>query len=111
VLSRKGEGFARRGNAGEAPKKKGSVETDNANLASPKTERQAYRAIADIRIGKRHRKDFGDMEGLAASMALLGLLQPIVVTPDGLLLCGERRLRAAKSLGWKEIPVTIRSKP
>jgi N6-adenosine-specific RNA methylase IME4/ParB-like chromosome segregation protein Spo0J len=62
-----------------------------------------------IRVGTRHRRDMGDIAGLAASMAELGLLQPVVVRPDGLLIAGERRLRAAESNGWKEkeIPVTV----
>ena len=64
-------------------------------------------SIAKIRIGKRIRKDMGDLAGLAESIEDLGLLNPITVTPDGLLLSGERRLRAAKLLGWKEIPVSI----
>src|SRR5262245_26619320 len=59
-----------------------------------------------IRIGKRHRKDMGDIAALAASMAE-ALFHPIVVTPDYLLIAGERRLLAAKQLGWKEISVTI----
>jgi N6-adenosine-specific RNA methylase IME4 len=51
----------------------------------------------------------GDIAGLAASMAdpELGLLQAIGVTPDGTLIWGERRLRAAQMLGWAEIPVTV----
>ena len=40
-------------------------------------------------------------------MAELGLLQAIGVRPDGMLIWGERRLRAAKLLGWNEIPVTV----
>lgn len=67
-------------------------------------------AIAAIKVGKRHRRDLGDIDLLAASMANIGLLHPIVVTPDGLLICGERRLRAAKLLGWTTIPVTVWSR-
>src|SRR5258706_549672 len=64
--------------------------------------------INQIRVGKRHRKDPGDIAGLAASMAEPGgLLHPIVVRPDGRLIAGERRLRAAKLLGWTEIPITV----
>ena len=37
----------------------------------------------------------------------IGLLHPIVIRPDGKLIAGERRLRAAKLLGWTEIPVTV----
>jgi ParB family chromosome partitioning protein len=61
--------------------------------------------IADIVVGRRHRKDMGDIEGLARSIADLGLLQPIVVSEEGLLLAGERRLRACLILGWSDIPV------
>jgi hypothetical protein len=43
------------------------------------------RRIADITIGERHRRDMGDIEGLARSLDELGLLQPIVIQPDGTL--------------------------
>jgi ParB family chromosome partitioning protein len=64
-------------------------------------------AVADIVVGTRHRKDLGDVDGLAASIAELGLLHPIVVTPDGKLIAGERRLTACKQLGWTEVPITV----
>jgi ParB/RepB/Spo0J family partition protein len=44
---------------------------------------------------------------LATSIAEVGLLHPIVVNPAGKLIAGERRLAAAKLLGWNEIPTTI----
>ena len=34
-------------------------------------------------------------------------MHPVVVRPDGVLIAGERRLRAVKSLGWKKVAVTI----
>jgi N6-adenosine-specific RNA methylase IME4 len=64
------------------------------------------RAIADIIVGVRHRRDLGDIASLAASIRDVGLLHPIVVRPDGVLIAGERRLEAYKSLGHGEIPVT-----
>ena len=63
--------------------------------------------IADIRVGRRHRKDMGDIAELAASMAELGLLQAIGVRPNNELIWGERRLRAAQQLGWTTIPVKV----
>ena len=63
------------------------------------------RPVSAIQVRQRHRRDMGDLSGLAASMDQLGLLQPIVVRPDGRLIAGERRLRAAKLLGWAKIPV------
>jgi ParB/RepB/Spo0J family partition protein len=65
------------------------------------------RPITSITIGTRHRRDMGDVEGLAASIAELGLLHPIVVTPDGKLIAGERRLHACTQLGLTEVPVRV----
>jgi ParB family chromosome partitioning protein len=62
--------------------------------------------ISEIRTGKRFRKDHGDLQELAESLKT-GLLQPIGVTPKHELVFGERRLLAAKSLGWKTIPARI----
>ena len=63
--------------------------------------------IDSIRIGTRHRRDMGDIAGLAASIADVGLLHPVVVTPDNTLIAGERRLHAAAALGWHDVQVTI----
>jgi N6-adenosine-specific RNA methylase IME4 len=63
--------------------------------------------IASIKVGKRHRRDLGDVDALAGSIADVGLLHPIVVTPDGTLIAGERRLRACESLGWASAPIRV----
>lgn len=62
--------------------------------------------IADVRVGKRFRKEFGDIGSLAESIQSIGLLHPIVVNSDGILVAGNRRLHAAKQLGWDSIPCT-----
>jgi hypothetical protein len=46
------------------------------------TELQVRLPLAALSVGQRHRHDMGDIAGLAASMAQLGLLHPIVVRPD-----------------------------
>lgn len=61
----------------------------------------------NIRVGERHRRDMGDISGLAASIREVGLLHPIVITPDGALVAGARRLAACNLLGLPEIPVTV----
>jgi ParB family chromosome partitioning protein len=63
--------------------------------------------IADITIGERHRSDLGDIEGLAASIADIGLLNPITVDERGQLLAGARRLAACKLLGLEQVEVRI----
>lgn len=66
------------------------------------------RNIADIKIGERHRRDFGDLQGLADSIKTEGLLQAIGITPEDELVFGERRLRACRDiLKWEEIDVRI----
>jgi ParB family transcriptional regulator, chromosome partitioning protein len=65
------------------------------------------RPIAEIMIGDRHRHDMGDIEGLAASISDIGLLHPIVIRGDGLLLAGRRRLEACRLLGWDALPVSV----
>jgi ParB/Sulfiredoxin domain len=53
-------------------------------------------ADIDIKVGDRHRHDLGDISGLAASIAEIGLPHPVVIRPDGTLIAGERRLAALK---------------
>jgi ParB/RepB/Spo0J family partition protein len=63
--------------------------------------------IEKICVGARHRKDMGDIRGLAESIREVGLLHPIVVRSDGILIAGKRRLEACRSLGWTKVPVTV----
>ena len=64
--------------------------------------------LSRIQIGEhRHRRDFGDINGLARNIAEVGLLHPLVVKPDGMLIAGERRLRAVQLLGWETVPVHV----
>ncbi|MGV1005516.1 MAG: ParB N-terminal domain-containing protein [Candidatus Nanopelagicales bacterium] len=67
------------------------------------------RAVDSIWAGRRHREDFGDLDALVASIGRDGLLQPITITPDGMLICGARRLAAIRRLGWKTVNVWVRS--
>lgn len=66
-------------------------------------------AVDAIMVGARHRKDLGDIEALAASIETLGLLQLVTITPEGVLVCGARRLAAIKLLGWRTINVWMRT--
>lgn len=59
--------------------------------------------INEIKVERRIRKDFGDIEGLSNSLIRYGQLQPIIVDDNQCIIAGERRLRAATLLGWEEI--------
>lgn len=78
-------------------------------------------ALKSIPIGQVSRNPFQprrefnteEMAELQESLKASGLLQPITVRRrpgrDGFeLIAGERRLRAASKLGWKEIPAIIK---
>lgn len=53
----------------------------------------------------RQRKELTGINELAESIRSIGLIHPIVVTPDGVLVAGERRLRAHQELGLTHISV------
>lgn len=59
--------------------------------------------ISEIKVPDRIRKKVSDIENLAESIRHLGLLQPIGVTDDKLLVWGFRRLQACKHLGMTEV--------
>jgi ParB-like chromosome segregation protein Spo0J len=63
--------------------------------------------IEEIIIGPRHRQDLGDIAALAKSIRDIGLLHPIVVTPDKMLIAGRRRFEAMKELDYEEVPVHV----
>lgn len=65
--------------------------------------------IGKVTVGKRIRKDYGDITSLADDIEDRGLINPPVVTPDYELIAGERRLRALKKLDYKQIEVRVMS--
>lgn len=65
--------------------------------------------IGKVTVGKRIRKDYGDISSLADDIEDRGLINPPVVTPDYELIAGERRLRALKKLDYKQIEVRVMS--
>ena len=56
--------------------------------------------------------DAKDLKGLIESIKSKGVLQPLLVKPDGpgsyILIAGERRLRASKAAGLDLVPVVVR---
>jgi ParB-like chromosome segregation protein Spo0J len=60
-----------------------------------------------IRIEGRFRRELGDIDSLAFSIAGVGLLHPIVVTPDYRLIAGARRLHAMRRLGRTHVPAHV----
>jgi ParB family chromosome partitioning protein len=85
---------------------------------SPQAIRLAEVPVDSIRTNPRQPRQVFDEEALAelmASIAEVGLLQPLVVRPgepgpvdSWELVAGERRLRSVRHLGWDTVPVVIR---
>jgi ParB/RepB/Spo0J family partition protein len=70
-----------------------------------------YLETGEIELtGLNPRRDFDDpgLKELAASISAHGMIEPLVVTEDHRLIAGERRLRAAKLLGMKTVPVVVK---
>ncbi len=62
------------------------------------------------------RSDLGDLEGLAASLKEVGLLQPILVTKNGkpnrfTIIAGHRRVEAAKLAGFTQLEAIVELAP
>ena len=87
------------------------------DLTAPKEEKEPL--IFELEISKirpnadQPRRNFSRvaLEELAASISEHGILQPLVVKPEGkgyTIVAGERRFRAAQIAGLKVVPVIIR---
>jgi hypothetical protein len=48
--------------------------------------------------------DSDEIQGLASSIDIQGILEPLVITLDNVLISGHRRLAAAKRLGLRKVP-------
>ena len=63
--------------------------------------------IKDIKVGKRVRKDLGDLTNLKKSIRKHGVMNPVLITTGNELISGFRRLTAARELGIEELEVRV----
>ena len=71
------------------------------------TDTECRVRLEEIQVGERCRKDLGNLDDLVASIKEVGLLHPVVISPDKTLIAGRRRLEAVRQLGWSEVPVHV----
>ena len=94
-------------------------EPENTAAPEPEKESEAVKSDITVKISsiianeKQPRKNFNEEElsQLTESVKQYGVLQPLLVKKEGekyRIIAGERRYRAAKEAGLKEIPVVIR---
>ena len=66
--------------------------------------------IKEIRIKEgRRRLDDSNVKELAGSIQELGLLNPITIDRNHVLIAGFHRLEAVRILGWEEVECTVSS--
>lgn len=83
----------------------------SANTAGSELQRIPIARIRPNPFQPRREFDPAQLAELEASIRASGLLQPITVRRKGEqyeLVAGERRLRAATNLEWREIPAVVR---
>jgi ParB family chromosome partitioning protein len=88
---------------------------------APATDLPSALKLEQLQAGKyqpRTRMDEGSLYELAESIKAQGIMQPILVrpiTPNGgvsyEIIAGERRFRAAKLAGLREVPVLVKAVP
>ncbi|MEO6277605.1 ParB/RepB/Spo0J family partition protein [Roseateles sp.] len=88
---------------------------------APATDLPTVLKLEQLQAGKyqpRTRMDEGSLYELAESIKAQGIMQPILVrpiTPNGgvsyEIIAGERRFRAAKLAGLREVPVLVKAVP
>lgn len=67
-------------------------------------------SVSEILTGKNLRSDVGDVSELSESISSVGIIEPLIVNHDAdgyHLVAGERRLRAAESIGLTSVPCKI----
>lgn len=78
-----------------------------------RVQRLAVDSLSPGSSQPRQHFDTEALEGLAASIRQHGVLQPLVVTPNGAgkysIIAGERRWRAAKLAKLKSVPAIVRT--
>ncbi len=88
--------------------------TSNGRAPTPAATLQLI-PVAQIIVGDNVRTAVGDVDELAASIAAVGILQPLTVEPGGdgvyLLKIGHRRLAASKQAGLTHVPAIVDATP
>lgn len=90
--------------------------SNDATMPAPNEGEHRIVGVDQVRAGRLNpRKDFREEElnELAESIRQKGLVQPIIVRPDGTIggyeiVAGERRWRAAQRAGLHTVPVIVR---
>ena len=106
---KRGEAAAKQNPNGVDAKSAKGGETAAPKVAEYRRERREI-AVGALRVAPWNPRGGITPESvadLAASIASIGLIQPLVAMEDGTLVCGHRRLAAAKAAGLETVPVDV----
>ena len=114
-----GKAPAKKAPAAKMPEEKGAEQTKTAGTETAAAAEEAKGGVVVLRISsvepnrEQPRKDFDEerLAELAESIREHGVIQPLLVQKAGRhyeIIAGERRWRAAKQAGLKEIPAIVR---
>ncbi len=75
-----------------------------------------FRKTTDLKPHPKSSEYFKDIKGqdfddLVQSLKEHGVIEPLVIYENGIILCGRQRWRAAKKAGIKKLPVVVRKCP
>ena len=91
------------------PKPKRPKSPDAPESRAPALAVEAWPVDRPKPYAKNPRRNDAAVEKVAASIREFGWAQPIVVDGDGVIIIGHTRLKAAKKLGLKTVPVLVRA--
>jgi site-specific DNA-methyltransferase (adenine-specific) len=91
------------------PKPKLPKIPDAPESRAPALTAEAWPVDRPKPYAKNPRRNDAAVEKVAASIREFGWAQPIVVDGDGVIIIGHTRLKAAKKLGLKTVPVLVRA--
>lgn len=86
-------------------------ERGGVTMIATEEQAQQTRALAELRpnpLNPRGAVNEAGLAELADSIRAQGILQPLLVTPDGIIVAGHRRYRAAQAAGLERVPVLVR---
>jgi ParB family transcriptional regulator, chromosome partitioning protein len=98
--------------AAETTKRKPEAEHEDAGALGPSFEQLPLDRIDPNPRQPRGGFDDASLQDLTISVEAVGVLQPIVVRPNGeryQIVMGERRVRAARAAGLQRIPAIVRT--
>lgn len=67
-----------------------------------------YKNVNELKLNPRNpRKNDGAVESVAKSIEKYGFKNPLIIDNDGVVWCGNTRLKAARKLKLKEVPCIV----